>query len=160
MYTCVTYSCTCTCTCMLCNVIITDVLMYTSFFIEKVPPTGSLHGDRGPEALRQEWATSALCVQCGRHSHGQDHRESPAQEHTLHCSLEGTCTLYKHVLHIIHDMYMYNKNVCNILYIHVYVYTLCTYMYICHWWFHYPGILLHTELMVSLFIRCTMRCEM
>ena len=29
----------------------------------------------------------------------------------------------------------------------------------CHWWFHYPGLLLHTELMVSLFIRCTMRCE-
>ena len=27
------------------------------------------------------------------------------------------------------------------------------------WWFHYPGLLLHTELMVSLFIRCTMRCE-
>ena len=24
---------------------------------------------------------------------------------------------------------------------------------------HYPGLLLHTELMVSLFIRCTMRCE-
>ena len=23
----------------------------------------------------------------------------------------------------------------------------------------YPGLLLHTELMVSLFIRCTMRCE-
>ena len=29
----------------------------------------------------------------------------------------------------------------------------------CHWWFHYPGLLLHTELIVSLFIRCTMRCE-
>ena len=29
----------------------------------------------------------------------------------------------------------------------------------CHWCFHYPGLLLHTELMVSLFIRCTMRCE-
>ena len=29
----------------------------------------------------------------------------------------------------------------------------------CLWWFHYPGLLLHTELMVSLFIRCTMRCE-
>ena len=29
----------------------------------------------------------------------------------------------------------------------------------CHWWFHYPGLLLHTEFMVSLFIRCTMRCE-
>ena len=29
----------------------------------------------------------------------------------------------------------------------------------CHWWFHYPGLLLHTELMVSLSIRCTMRCE-
>ena len=28
----------------------------------------------------------------------------------------------------------------------------------CLWWFHYPGLLLHTELMVSLFIRCTMRC--
>ena len=26
-------------------------------------------------------------------------------------------------------------------------------------WFHYPGLLLHTELMVSLFVRCTMRCE-
>ena len=29
----------------------------------------------------------------------------------------------------------------------------------CLWWFHYPGLLLRTELMVSLFIRCTMRCE-
>ena len=29
----------------------------------------------------------------------------------------------------------------------------------CHWWFHYPGLLLHTELMASQFIRCTMRCE-
>ena len=26
----------------------------------------------------------------------------------------------------------------------------------CHWWFHYNGLLLHTELLVSLFIRCTM----
>ena len=31
----------------------------------------------------------------------------------------------------------------------------------CLWWFYYPGLLLHTELTVSLFIRCTtcMRCE-
>ena len=30
---------------------------------------------------------------------------------------------------------------------------------LCHWWFHYLGVLLHTELIVSLFFRCTMRCE-
>ena len=29
----------------------------------------------------------------------------------------------------------------------------------CLWWFHYPGLLLHTELLLSLFIMCTMRCE-
>ena len=29
----------------------------------------------------------------------------------------------------------------------------------CLWWFHYPSLLLHTDLTVSLFIRCTMRCE-
>ena len=29
----------------------------------------------------------------------------------------------------------------------------------CLWWFQYPGLFLHTELIVSLFIRCTMRCE-
>ena len=29
----------------------------------------------------------------------------------------------------------------------------------CLWWIHYPGLLLHTELLVSLFIKCTMRCE-
>ena len=38
--------------------------------------------------------------------------------------------------------------------LHVYTCTLYLYM-----WFHYPGLLLHTELMVSLFIRCTMICE-
>ena len=37
--------------------------------------------------------------------------------------------------------------------------SLCVHGVWCHWWFHYPGLLLHTELMVSLFIRCTVRCE-
>ena len=27
-------------------------------------------------------------------------------------------------------------------------------LYMCLWWFHYPGLLLYTELIVSLFIRC------
>ena len=44
------------------------------------------------------------------------------------------------------------------VHVHVHVYT--RFGVWCHWWFHYPGLLLHTELMVvSLFIRCTMRCE-
>ena len=47
------------------------------------------------------------------------------------------------------------------------VYVECA--YVCMWnvrlcvcvcmWFHYPGLLLHTELIGSLFIRCTVRCE-
>ena len=45
----------------------------------------------------------------------------------------------------------------SLVHVHVHVYT--RFGVWCHWWFHYPGLLLHTEFMVSLFIRCTMRCE-
>ena len=42
------------------------------------------------------------------------------------------------------------------------LYQLHVYMYMYMYrfgvrWFHYPGLLLYTELIVSLFIRCTMR---
>ena len=60
---------------------------------------------------------------------------------------------------------MYMCMHCTYMYMYVYVFSLILkHIYTrfgvwCHWWFHYPGLLLHTALMVSLFIRCTMRCE-
>ena len=47
----------------------------------------------------------------------------------------------------------------NMYSVHVYTCTHTRFGVWCHWWFHYPGLLLYTEVMVSLFIRYTMSCE-
>ena len=72
---------------------------------------------------------------------------------------------------VVDDIYATTKVQCIHVHVHThvcvppYMYTCtCTCVYTqfgvwCLWWFHYPGLLLYTELMVSLFIRCTMRCE-
>ena len=51
------------------------------------------------------------------------------------------------------NMYMYMSSHLSLK--HVYT----RFGVLCFWWFHYPGLFLHTELLVSLFIRCTMSCE-
>ena len=56
--------------------------------------------------------------------------------------------------------FLYLKSVSIHVIVHVHTKHVYTWFGVwCLWWFHYPGLLLHTELMVSLFISCTMRCE-
>ena len=79
----------------------TCILGYISAVLPLLSPCpGSLHGDRGPEAVQQGWPECPFCVQHRRHAPGQDHCQSGPGIYYVHHCFQGLLLAIQFSWHI------------------------------------------------------------